>query len=84
MAAGATLLRAAGREVWTRGRGGWAPLERFEPPASVREDREPTLRDWRRPLLIGERAAVELLSSRVRGPGLWLRLRRRLRRMSGR
>ena len=84
VAAGATLLRAADREVWVRGRGGWAPLERFEPPSRIREDREPTLRDWRQPLLAGEREAVELLSQRARGPSLWRRLRFRLRRWAGR
>ena len=80
VAAGATLLRAAGREVWIRGRDGWAPLERFEPPASVREDRAPTLRDWRRPLLVGEPEVVRVLREGARGPGLWRRLTRAVSR----
>ena len=71
--------RAAGREVWTRDGKAWVPFERFEAPSKVREDREPTLRDWRRPLLIGELAAVETLSQRIRGPSRWRRLRRKLR-----
>ena len=80
VAAGVTLLDAAGSEVWTRERGGWARFSRFDPPSSVREEREPTLRDWRRPLLVGDADAVEFLRGRARGPGLWRRLRRLLRR----
>lgn len=78
VAAGVTLLAAAGREVWTRDGGGWKPLERFEPPQSVKEDRAPSLRDWRRPLLVGERDVVELLSKQMRGPSAWRKLRRRV------
>ena len=66
------------REVWTRDGGGWKPLERFEPPRSVKEDRTPSLRDWRRPLLVGERDVVELLSKQMRGPSAWRKLRRRV------
>lgn len=89
VAAGATLLHAAGREVWVRGRGGWAPLQRFEAPATLPrgagdEQREPTLRDWRQPLLIGEPEVVQVLRRRVRGPSRWRRLRFRLRRWIGR
>ncbi|MEE8336689.1 MAG: inositol monophosphatase, partial [Dehalococcoidia bacterium] len=84
VAAGVVLLRAAGREVWTRVGREWRPFERFEPPSQVPPDkdgkeREPTLRDWRRPLLVGEREVLEVLSQRMRGPSLWRRLRRRLR-----
>lgn len=78
VAAGVTLLAAAGREVWTRDGGGWKPLDRFEAPERVKEDRTPSLRDWRRPLLVGEREAVELLSRRMRGPSAWRRLRRKI------
>lgn len=89
VAAGATLLRAAGREVLVRGRGGWAPLQRFEAPDTVpraarEEQREPTLRDWRQPLLVGEPEAVQHLRGRIRGPSRWRRLRFRLRRWFGR
>ena len=79
VAAGMTLVRAAGREVAIRGRQGWVPFERFEAPAKVREAREPSLRDWRQPLLIGDPAAVAVLRARLRGPSLWRRIRRRLR-----
>ena len=85
VAAGATLVLAAGGEVWMRGPGGWAPIDRFEPPAKLPrsqegEQRAPSLRDWRRPLLIGEREVLAHLRATVRGPSLWRRLRRRLRR----
>lgn len=78
VAAGVTLLAAAGREVWTRDGGGWKPLDRFEAPERVKEDRTPSLRDWRRPLLVGEREAVELLSQQMRGSSAWRRLRRKI------
>ena len=80
VAAGVTLVRAAGYEVLARGRGGWAPLERFEPPASVREDRAPTLRDWRQSLLMGQPDVLAERTRTMRRPSLWRRLRRRLRR----
>ena len=79
VAAGVTLLDAAGSEVWTRERRGWARFSRFDPPSTVSEQREPTLRDWRRPLLVGDADAVEFLRGRARGPGLWRRLRRLVR-----
>lgn len=81
VAAGVTLVRSAGLETWTRGRGGWTPLERFEVPARRQKDREPSLRDWRGPLLIGDAEAVALLREQTHGPGLWQRTRFRLRRM---
>ena len=84
VAGGTVLLRAAGSEVWTRGREGWQPLERFEPPAQVTEDREPTLRDWRQPLIVGDAEAVELLRGALRRPSRWQRLRLRLRLTRGR
>ncbi|MDP6606461.1 MAG: inositol monophosphatase [Dehalococcoidia bacterium] len=78
VAAGTVLLRAAGREIWTRDGRGWRSFERFEAPSEVREEREPSLRDWRRPLLVGEREALAVLRERLRGPSRWRRLRRRL------
>ncbi|MSQ42340.1 MAG: inositol monophosphatase [Dehalococcoidia bacterium] len=83
VAAGATLLLESGHEVWTRGpgRAGWVPFERFEAPTTVRERRAPSLRDWRRPLIVGERDAVETLRRTARGPSLWRRARFRLRRL---
>lgn len=83
--AGAVLVEAAGLELWTRGpgtrggRGAWERFERFAPPQTVEEEREPSLRDWRRPLLIGGAEAIRQFQESARRPGLWSRLRRRLR-----
>ena len=58
VAAGVCLVRAAGLSALTRGPDGWRELERFEAPSSVREEREPSLRDWRQFLAIGEDEAT--------------------------
>jgi len=84
VAAVVTLVQAAGHEAWVRGRDGWAPLERFTAPERVKEDREPSLRDWRQPLILGTAEAATVLRERSRGPGLLRRLRLRMRRMLGR
>jgi myo-inositol-1(or 4)-monophosphatase len=78
VAAGVLLVRAAGLEVLERApgkRADWRPFARFEAPDRVKEARAPSLRDWRRPLLIGEaepvRARLEVLrrrQSRLRWP----------------
>ena len=78
VAAGVCLVQAAGRSALTRGRDGWEQLERFDPPAAVREDREPTLRDWRQPLILGSDEAAEALSRSIRGPRWWRRMKWRL------
>lgn len=78
VAAGVTLAQAAGLRVLTRSRSEWTPFDRFRPPTRVREDRAPTLRDWRQPLLIGEPEAVSERSQQMRGPSLWRRMRRRM------
>lgn len=71
VAAGVLLVRAAGLEVRERApgkRAEWRPFVRFEAPDRVKEDRAPSLRDWRRPLLIGElgpvNARIEALQKR--------------------
>ena len=78
VAAGVVLLHAAGLEVWTLQGRAWRRFERFEVPARVREDRPPTLRDWRQALAIGtpEGVAPTLLERRTR----WWRVRARIRR----
>lgn len=78
VAAGVVLLQAAGLEVWALHGREWRRFERFEPPARVREDRAPTLRDWRQALAIGtpEGVAPTLRERR----GRWWRLRARIRR----
>ncbi|GAB4330485.1 MAG: hypothetical protein Kow0010_15510 [Dehalococcoidia bacterium] len=75
VAAGIVLLRAAGRDALVASRSGWTPFERFEPPSRLREDREPTLRDWVRPMLIGSPEALEALRRRPAFPW-WRRLLR--------
>jgi len=54
---GVALVRAAGLEARWRGRDGWRPLERFEPPAGEAAG----LRRWRGSVAIGEPEAVETL-----------------------
>lgn len=71
------LIRAAGREAWTRDGHGWKPFERFEAPDrlphSVKEERAPSLRDWRGAILVGTAEGVELLKQRSTKPPLWRR-----------
>jgi myo-inositol-1(or 4)-monophosphatase len=89
VAAGALLVRAAGREVWVRRAGGWQPFERFAAPARSPKQttkdgdppREPTLRDWRQPVLIGTAEACALIRDRTRPPGPLAAILGRLRRL---
>ena len=82
VAAGVVLARAAGFEVWWHDGKRWLPLERFEAPATVRADRAPSVRDWKRPLTLGtpEGIAPNLEMAR---DWRW-RLRGRLRRWATR
>lgn len=84
VAAGVVLVRAAGLDVWTRGSNGWIPLERFEAPARVKEDRPPTLRDWRQPLVIGTDEAAAGIRRDGRGPRWWWRVRLAFQLLTGR
>ena len=77
VAGGVVLLQAAGRTVVTRDKSGWVPFKRFDSPSSVKEDREPTLRDWRRPLLMGTAEAVTTIQQRAKRPHWWRRMGRR-------
>ncbi len=79
LAAGLALAAAAGREALVREGNAWRPFERFTPPASVREDRAPTLRDWSRPVLVGTPEALAQLREGIRRPGLIERAAQRLR-----
>jgi myo-inositol-1(or 4)-monophosphatase len=65
VAAGVLLVRAAGLEVFeraparNRGKGSaWRPFERFHAPERVKDDRAPSVRDWRGALLLGEAGPV--------------------------
>lgn len=60
IAGGVMLVLAAGGEVHMRKDGNWVPLERFEPAA--RAGGVADLRYWRRPVIVGEGAAVTTLS----------------------
>ncbi|GBD22412.1 Inositol-1-monophosphatase ImpA [bacterium HR29] len=67
VAAGVVLAWAAGRGVWLRDRTGWVPFERFE-PAPERRGEPPTLRGWRRTLLLATPEARERLAPARRLP----------------
>jgi myo-inositol-1(or 4)-monophosphatase len=60
IAGGVALVQAAGGEVRVRKATGWASLERFEPAAGA-AGTAPDLRNWRQPLIVGERDAVAQL-----------------------
>ena len=72
------LIRAAGREAWTRDRDGWKPFERFEAPArlpaNVKEERAPSLRDWRGAIVVGTAEGTALIKERQRKPSFWRRI----------
>lgn len=82
VAAGVVLARAAGLEAWTREGGRWQPLERFVAPARPPkgQDRPPSLRDWRAPLLLGTADATRMIRERQRPPGIAARILRTVRR----
>lgn len=62
VAGGLALLRAAGAEILCGGPAGWQPFTHFE--ASVGTGgAQPLLRNWRRPLIIGDNAGIGLMSS---------------------
>lgn len=66
VAGGLALLRAAGAEILVGGRDGWQPFQRFEASAGVAGG-SPLLRNWRRPLIIGDKASVALMSAQYSG-----------------
>ncbi|MEZ4552947.1 MAG: inositol monophosphatase [Dehalococcoidia bacterium] len=84
VAAGIVLVRAAGRDAWTRNPDGWSRLDRFVAPAKVKDERAPTLRDWRQPLLIGTEDATAPFRIGERGPRWWWRIRLATRLLTGR
>lgn len=80
LAAGVALVRAAGLEAWTREGSTWRPFDRFVAPAKAPkgQERAPSLRDWRAPLVLGTAEATRLIRERQRTPSLVARVRRRL------
>lgn len=80
MASGVALARAASLDVRVRRSGAWVPFDRFQPPRKLKEDREPTLRDWSEPLLIGREAAVAHHLESRKPPGLLASIVRIFRR----
>ncbi len=77
VAAGVVLVRAAGLEVRERDprrNAAWQPFERFRAPEQLKDNRVPSIRDWRRSLLVGEAGPVEqrIEASRRRRGGLHL------------
>ena len=80
LAAGLVLNAAAGRTALIRACNAWQPFECFTPPAKVREDRTPSLRDWSQPVLVGTPEGVQQLRERMRRPGFFERAARRFRR----
>ena len=84
VAAGVVLVRAAGLEVWVRDGKRWQPLDRFEAPATVSEERAPSLRDWHQTLVIGQPDATAPLRERARRPRWTRRLRQAVRALRGR
>ncbi|MGQ0588089.1 MAG: inositol monophosphatase family protein [Sphingosinicella sp.] len=62
IAGGLPLVRATGGVILTRAGAGWIPFDRFE--AVAHSDKAlADLRHWRRPLIIGEEAAANLLAA---------------------
>jgi myo-inositol-1(or 4)-monophosphatase len=71
LAAGVLLIQEAGGQTLIRRDGELGPLERFEAPAEVKEDRAPSLRDWRGLVVVGTDAAIEVIRETTKRPG-WL------------
>lgn len=66
VAGGLALLGAAGSEILCSGPSGWQTFTHFEPVKSA-ADGPPLLRNWRRPLIVGDRAGVSLMSAQYPG-----------------
>ncbi|MBH76769.1 MAG: inositol-1-monophosphatase [Dehalococcoidia bacterium] len=79
LAAGLVLIEAAGREALIREGKTWEPFQRFSPPSRISEERAATLRDWSRPVLVGEPEGLAQLRERIRRPGIIKRATNRLR-----
>jgi myo-inositol-1(or 4)-monophosphatase len=87
VAAAVLLVQATGGEAWIHKGGSWQPFERFEPPTRLprrpngeTEDRAPSLRDWRQPMLLGTPETLARVREQARPPGWFGRQWRRYRR----
>jgi myo-inositol-1(or 4)-monophosphatase len=79
LAAGVLLIQEAGGRVTQRRGTSFATFERFEAPAEVKDDREPSLRDWRGLIVVGTEEAVTAVQERLSRRGSWFaRLRTRV------
>jgi myo-inositol-1(or 4)-monophosphatase len=79
LSAGVLLIQEAGGQVIHRKPDGFGPFTRFEAPSEVKDDREPSLRDWRGLILTGTEDAVAVLQERLeRQPSWFARMRARL------
>ncbi len=65
VAGGIALLRASGAEIKIFDDGHWQDFKRFEPSASP-PDGPALMRNWRRPLLLGDAEGVALLQEQYR------------------
>ena len=64
VAGGVALVQASGGEVRMRGASGWEPLESFVPSA-VAAGGAADLRNWHRPIVLDDRAAVTEVCERM-------------------
>jgi len=80
LAAGVLLIQEAGGRVSHRRAAAFEAFTKFEAPSEVKEDRAPSLRDWRGLIIVGTEEAVSTLEERLnRRASWWSRLRGTLR-----
>ena len=80
LAAGVLLVQEAGGQALIRRDHQLITLERFEAPTEVKENRAPSLRDWRGLVVVGTDEAIETIRSTTPQPGWFKRLGGRFRR----
>ncbi|MBT5774876.1 MAG: inositol-1-monophosphatase [Dehalococcoidia bacterium] len=80
LAAGVLLVQEAGGQALIRRDHELVTLERFEAPTEVKEDREPSLRDWRGLVVVGTDEAITTIRETAQRPGWFKRLSDRVRR----
>jgi myo-inositol-1(or 4)-monophosphatase len=80
LAAGVLLVQEAGNQALIRRNDELVPLERFEVPTAVKENREPSLRDWRGLVVVGTDEAIATIRETAMKPGWFKRLSDHVRR----